>query len=177
VSSWIKRDTIVEHGGEPVITPVGGANIRPIMREKDVVFVSERSGHFYMKANNYADSGLIAALIALEQLSRAGSTLSEAMAPYRKYYMAPEFSLLIGAEDTSKAELDRIKQEKMKTIEQLAAGANVITAGENRYEFDDWWFCVRPSGTEPRKLRMTVEAKTAKLRDEKYEQIKALLEE
>jgi phosphomannomutase len=175
VSSWIKRDTILENDGEPVITPVGGAHIRPVMKEQDVVFVSERSGHFYLKDNNYADSGLIAALIALERLSAEACKLSELMEPYRRYHMAPEFSLLLGTEDSTAAELRRIKKEKMEKIKELAKGARVVKAGEERYEFDDWWFCVRPSGTEPRKLRMTVEATSRKRMQKKYDQIKALL--
>ncbi len=175
VSSWTARDTILENGGEVVITPVGGANIRPLMKDEGVTFVSERSGHFYMQKNNYADSGLIAALIALEQLSLAGCTLSELIRPYKKYYMAPELSLMLGTEDSTTAELNKLKKEKVAKTRHLGRGANVIHRNEDRYEFDDWWFCVRPSGTEPRKLRMTVEAKSKQLLDEKYELISKAL--
>ncbi len=175
VSSWIARDTVIENGGLPVVTPVGGANIRPIMKKKDVAFVSERSGHFYMQANNYADSGLIAALIALERLSHDGCPLSELIKPYRRYYMAPELSLMLGSDKSTKAELDKIKRAKIAGIRRLGEGARVVRAVEDRYEFDNWWFCVRPSGTEPRKLRMTVEATSKKLLDEKYALISKLL--
>lgn len=175
VSSWIARDTVLENGGQVVVTPVGGANIRPVMQAEDVLFVSERSGHFYMKANNYADSGLIAALIALEQLSAAGCTLSELIQPYKRYFMAPELSLVLGSDSSTKAELDKLKQEKMKKIADLAKGAAVVHRNEDRYEFgNDWWFCVRPSGTEPRKLRITVEAKSKELLEEKYAELARL---
>ena len=175
VSSWIKRDSIIQYGGRPVITPVGGANIRPIMKKQDVAFVSERSGHFYMKQNNYADSGLIAALIALEQLSEAGCSLSELIQPYRRYHMAPELSLMLGTDRSTVIELTSIKAKMTAKVKDVAKGARVIHCNEDRYEFDDWWFCVRPSGTEPRKLRMTVEATSEKLLDEKYAIIRKLL--
>jgi len=177
VSSWIKRDVIIESGGRPVVTPVGGANIRPIMKRRGVRFVSERSGHFYLQENNYADSGLIAALIALEQLSIAGGTLSELIRPYRKYRMAPELSLMLGTETSTAGELRKLRAAKMAKVKKLAKGARVVHAIEDRYEFENWWFCVRPSGTESRKLRMTVEATSKKLLDEKYRLIAGLLTE
>lgn len=175
VSSWIARDTIIEKGGRPVITPVGGANIKTIMKRRKMAFTSERSGHFYMRANNFADSGLIAALMGLERLSQAGCKLSELIAPYRKYYMAPELSLMLGTNESTVAELTKMKAEKTAKVKKLTKGARVIHRLQDRYEFDDWWFCVRPSGTEPRKLRMTVEATSKKLLNEKYGLLRGLL--
>lgn len=177
VSSWTIRDTIEDHGGQPVITPVGGANIRQVMKEEDIVLATERSGHYYLKENHLADSGLIAALMALEDLCQEGCTLSELIDPYRKYRMAPELSILLGTPESSVSELDEIKREKMQRANEFAQGAEVIVRNEPRFEFKDWWFCVRPSGTEPRRLRMTVEAKTQEQLDERYEQVKALLAE
>ena len=175
VSSWIMRDTIIECGGQPVVTPVGGANIRPIMKGQDVLFTAERSGHFYMRDNNFADSGLIAALIALEQLCVSNCTLSELVKPYRKYHMAPELSLMLGTEKSTVGQLKKLKAAKVAKIKNLAKGARVVHCNEDRYEFDNWWFSVRPSGTEPRKLRMTVEATSKKLLREKYDAITKLL--
>jgi len=176
VSSWIARDTVNAKDGTHVPLPVGGANIRPRMRRQDIVFVSERSGHFYMAANNLGDSGLITALMVLERLSLAGCSLSELITPYRKYYMAPELTILVGTDRSTLAQLKQIKDRKAARVEKLARGARVVRGGKDkRYEFDDWWFCVRPSGTNPRQLRMTVEARSKKLMREKYEELKRLL--
>ena len=175
VSSWTIRDQIIECGGRPVITPVGGANIRPLMKTLGIALATERSGHFYMRDNNLADSGLIAALMALEQLCEAGCSLSELIRPYKRYYMAPELSLMLGTDDSTISELARLKKQKMASVKKLAKGARVVHANEDRYEFDNWWFCVRPSGTEPRKLRMTVEATSKKLLKEKHDQIAKLM--
>jgi phosphomannomutase len=177
VSSWTIRDTIIECGGRPVITPVGGANIRPMMVKHNIALATERSGHFYMRDNNLADSGLIAALISLEQLCEAGGSLSELIKPYKRYYMSPELSLMLGSDDSTVAELAKLKQQKMDAVKQLAKGARVIHCNEDRYEFDDWWFCVRPSGTEPRKLRMTVEATSKALLKEKYDAVAKALQD
>ncbi|MFW6159109.1 MAG: hypothetical protein ACOC8E_07115, partial [Planctomycetota bacterium] len=195
VSSWLIDEAIHEAGGEPVITPVGGANIRPMMKEQGIVLATERSGHFYLRDNNLADSGLIAALIGLEQLSEAGCSLVELIderliTSDNRYYLHPEYSLMLGEEDSTIEELAELKAAAIARTDRLGEGArNVVTVGgdgdqepEHRYEFEDWWFCVRPSGTEPRKLRMTVEARAKSvdeakaLCDEKYAQIKGLLE-
>jgi len=168
VSSWTIRDQIIECGGRPVITPVGGAHIRPLMKRHGIALATERSGHFYMRDNNLADSGLIAALMALEQLCDAGCSLSELIKPHKRYHMAPELSLMLGTDDSTIGELARLKKQKMQAVKKLAKGARIVRAREDRYEFDNWWFCVRPSGTEPRKLRMTVEATSNKLLKERY---------
>ena len=78
-------------------------------------------------------------------------------------------------DDSTIAELKKLKKQKMDAVKKLAKGARVIRAGEERYEFDNWWFCVRPSGTEPRKLRMTVEATSKKLLAEKHAEIVKLM--
>ena len=53
------------------------------MAETGAVFGGEHSAHYYFRDNYRADSGLIAALVVLEQLSVAGVTLSELRAPVR----------------------------------------------------------------------------------------------
>ena len=44
------------------------------MREQDVVFGGEHSGHFYFKDNWYADSGMIALMQCLEALQRSAAS-------------------------------------------------------------------------------------------------------
>ena len=63
-------EIIVENGGTPVRTRVGHSFIKSVMAETDAVFGGEHSGHYYFRDNYRADSGLIAALVVLEQLSR-----------------------------------------------------------------------------------------------------------
>ncbi len=41
-------------------------------------------------------------------------------------------------------------------------------------EFDDWWFNVRPSNTEPL-LRLNVEARTSELLEEKTAEVLAII--
>jgi phosphomannomutase len=120
------------------------------MAETGAVFGGEHSGHYYFRDNYRADSGVIAALIVLEQVSMAGTTLSELLAPYRKYADSGEINSRVddpaGAVDALAAHF-------------AAQGLACDRTDGLTVDFGDWWFNVRPSNTEPL-LRLNVEAKS-----------------
>jgi phosphomannomutase len=163
ISSWAVPEVIREHGGTPVRTRVGHSFIKQVMAETGAVFGGEHSGHYYFGDNYGADSGLIAAVIVLEQLSRAGKPLSEILAPFRRY--------------ASSGEINSRVEDQAAKIEELAAafrdGRQDRTDGLT-VEFDDWWFNVRPSNTEPL-VRLNVEARTEELLKEKTEELLGLI--
>jgi phosphomannomutase len=64
-------EQIRKHGGIPVRSPVGHSLIKPIMREQNIPFGGEHSGHFYFRDNWFADSGMIALMQCLEIFSDA----------------------------------------------------------------------------------------------------------
>jgi phosphomannomutase len=120
------------------------------MVDTGAVFGGEHSGHYYFRDNYRADSGLIAAMIVLEELSKAAVPLSELLAPFRKYADSGEINTVVG--------------DPAGAVEALAAlfaarGAVGDRTDGLTVEFDDWWFNVRPSNTEPL-LRLNVEANT-----------------
>ena len=78
-------EVVREHGGTPVRTRVGHSFIKQVMAETGAIFGGEHSAHYYFRDNYRADSGLIAALVVLEQLSVAGVPLSELRAPFERY--------------------------------------------------------------------------------------------
>ena len=78
-------EVVREHGGTPVRTRVGHSFIKQVMAETGAIFGGEHSAHYYFRDNFRADSGLIAALVVLEQLSVAGVPLSELRAPFERY--------------------------------------------------------------------------------------------
>jgi phosphomannomutase len=69
ICSWMVPEVIREAGGTPVRTRVGHSFIKQVMAETGAVFGGEHSGHYYFRDNYRADSGLIAAVVVLEQLS------------------------------------------------------------------------------------------------------------
>jgi phosphomannomutase len=163
ICSWAVPEVIREHGGNPVRTRVGHSFIKQVMAETGAVFGGEHSGHYYFRENYRADSGLIAAVVVLEQLSRADAPLSEVLAPFRRY--------------PSSGEINSRVEDQAGKIEEVAGayrdGRQDRTDGLT-VEFDDWWFNLRPSNTEPL-LRLNVEARNEELLKEKTAEVLGLI--
>jgi phosphomannomutase len=164
IVSRVVPETIRAAGGHPVRTRVGHSFIKRIMADTGAIFGGEHSGHYYFRDNYRADSGLIAALVVLEVLSRAERPLSEVLAPYRRYASSGELNR-------------RVAGDPREVVQALArrypAEAADFTDGLT-VEGDDWWFNLRPSNTEPL-IRLNVEAVTeaemARVRDEVLETV------
>jgi phosphomannomutase len=52
-------ELIARAGGVPVRSRVGHSIMKAVMRDEDLVFGGEHSGHFYFRVNWYADSGMV----------------------------------------------------------------------------------------------------------------------
>jgi phosphomannomutase len=155
ITSWAVPEVIRERGGTPVRTRVGHSFIKQVMAETGAVFGGEHSGHYYFRDNYRADSGLIAAVVVLERLSRSNGPLSEMLAPFRRYHASGEINSTVADKEAALERLDAAFTEGRR---DRTDGLTV--------EFDDWWFNVRPSNTEPL-LRLNVEAKNEALLKDK----------
>jgi phosphomannomutase len=163
ICSWAVPEIVRENGGEPIRSRVGHSFIKQVMAETGAVFGGEHSGHYYFRDNYRADSGIIAATIVLEQLSASGRPLSELLAPLRRYADSGEIN--------SRVEDQHAVIERIASV--YATGRQDRTDGLT-VEFDDWWFNVRPSNTEPL-LRLNVEARTQDLLDHMTKEVLALI--
>jgi len=159
ICSWVVPEVIREYGGTPVRTRVGHSFIKQVMADTGAVFGGEHSGHYYFREHYNADSGLVASMVVMDQMSKAGSSLSELLAPFRRYHDSGE----INSEVADKAgTIERVAAEYADGRQDDLDGLTV--------EYDDWWFNVRPSNTEPL-LRLNVEARTPELLAEKTEEL------
>ena len=143
-------EIIRENGGEPIRSRVGHSFIKSVMAETGAVFGGEHSGHYYFRENFRADSGLIAAVVVLELLSKSGERLSEARKPFERYAASGEINTEV---DDPHAVIDRIAAvpEFASAMQDRLDGLTV--------DLGDWWFNLRPSNTEPL-LRLNLEAAT-----------------
>jgi len=139
-------EVVREHGGTPVRTRVGHSFIKGVMADTGAVFGGEHSAHYYFRDNYRADSGLIAALVVLEQLSVAGVSLSELRAPFERYAASGEINTRV---DDTAAVIERVARH-YASLDQDRMDGLTVDAG-------DWWFNLRPSNTEPL-LRLNLEA-------------------
>jgi phosphomannomutase len=163
ICSWTVPEVIREHGGVPVRTRVGHSFIKQVMADTGAVFGGEHSGHYYFRENYRADSGLIAAVIALGELSKARVPLSELLLPLRRYSDSGEINSRV---DDQQARMEEIAAALSAGRQDRLDGLTV--------EFDDWWCNVRPSNTEPL-LRLNVEARTPELLEEKTAEVLGLI--
>jgi phosphomannomutase len=139
-------EVIRELGGTPIRSRVGHSFIKQIMAETGAIFGGEHSAHYYFRDNFRADSGIIAALLVLEQLSKTGMPLSELRKPYERYAMSGEINTRV---DDPAAVIERVAAVYPDAPQDRLDGLTV--------EVGDWWFNLRPSNTEPL-LRLNLEA-------------------
>src|SRR5437763_1917810 len=92
ICSWAVPEVIRENGGEPVRTRVGHSFIKQVMAETGAVFGGEHSGHYYFRDHSRADSGLVASMGMMAQLSTARVPLSELLEPFRRYHASGEIN-------------------------------------------------------------------------------------
>ena len=163
ICSRVVPETIREHGGTPIRSRVGHSFIKQIMAETGAAFGGEHSGHYYFRDHYRADSGLVASMVVLDQLSKAGIPLSGLLAPFDRY--------------RSSGEINSDVADQAGKIEEIAAAYR--QGGQDRLDgltvsFDDWWFNVRASNTEPL-LRLNVEARTSALLEEKTAEVLSII--
>ncbi len=144
-------ELIVRAGGVPIRSQVGHSIIKKTMREQDIVFGGEHSGHFYFKDNWYADSGMIALMQCLEVFSEAPVPVSEVIAPIDTRFRSGEINSHVA--DVS-ATIARIESHYKDAAIDHLDGVTV--------SYPHWWMNVRPSNTEPL-LRLNVEGDTREL--------------
>ncbi|MDN3515574.1 MAG: phosphomannomutase/phosphoglucomutase [Candidatus Brocadia sp.] len=147
-SSWVVPEEIKAAGGIPYRERVGHAYMKATLREKKAVFGGELSGHYYFRDNYCADSGMIAFLMVLDILSAKRVPFSNIIAPLRRYYSTGEINFKVDDKDAKIAEI--IRKFSNGKVDRLD-GVTI--------EYDDWWFNVRKSNTEPL-LRLNLEGKT-----------------
>jgi phosphomannomutase len=148
ICSKVVPEVIAEQGGVGIRTRVGHSFIKQVMAETGAVFGGEHSGHYYFAENYRADSGIIAAMIVLELMSRADVPLSEMLAPFRRYCSSGEINTEV---DDPQAAVDAV------AAALAASGAAMDHLDGLTVAYEDWWFNLRPSNTEPL-LRLNVES-------------------
>ncbi len=146
-------------GGEAIRTRVGHALIKPLMKKHNAIFGGEHSGHFYFRDNWFADSGLIAFLVCLELLSVENRPLHEMIKEIDPYVRSGE----INSRVTS-------IPEKIQQVAKAFADGEQDTIDGLTVQYDDFWFNLRPSNTEPL-LRLNIEATNDKMLKEKTDRL------
>ncbi len=156
-------EIIAENGGVPVRTKVGHSFIKQLMAETGAVFGGEHSAHYYFKDNYRADSGLIAVMMMIEEMSRTGQPLSEMRQSYERYSSSGEINTQV---DDTQHVIDLVALRYRDHDQDRLDGLTV--------DCGSWWFNLRPSNTEPL-LRLNLEAPNRDECDERVAEVLALI--
>jgi phosphomannomutase len=143
---------------------VGHSFIKQIMAQTGAAFGGEHSGHYYFRDNYRADSGMLAMLILLQVMSEDGRPLSELRREFEPYRASGEINMHVS------------DQEGAMTL----VGDSFDDATQDRIDgltvtWDDRWFNLRPSNTEP-VLRLNVEAADDETVADLVSRVRALVE-
>jgi len=150
---------VKEWGGRPLLSKVGYDSVTALMREQKGIMGGELSSHYSFRDNSYSDSGFIAFVILLQLLSNHDQPLSEIVKPFQKYFKSAELNFKV---EDKEGIIQKIKNKYTDGKQNFLDGITV--------NYEDWWFNVRPSNTEPL-LRLTVEADAEEVLAEKKEEL------
>ncbi|HPM38795.1 MAG TPA: phosphomannomutase/phosphoglucomutase [Candidatus Pacearchaeota archaeon] len=149
---------IKETARDSVMWRVGHSFIKKKMKDEDIFFGGEYSGHYYLKqGSSYFESPYFVIYKLFE--ATENKKLSELIAPFKKYYHSGELNFEV-----------KDKQSVIEKVEKNYSYGKITKIDGVRIDFDDWWFLLRGSNTEPI-LRLIVEAKSKELLDSKIKEI------
>ncbi|MGI8912391.1 MAG: phosphomannomutase/phosphoglucomutase [Chloroflexota bacterium] len=156
-------ELIAREGGHAVRTRVGHSFIKAQMRSEDAIFGGEHSGHFYYRDFYFADSGMISLLVCLEILSLENKPLSAVVAALDSRCRSGELN-------------SHVKDipAKLAELQQRYASGKIDHLDGITVQYDEWWFNVRASNTEPL-LRLNVEATTCAPMEQKRDELLAVI--
>jgi phosphomannomutase len=164
-TSRATMELIKEWGGTPFRTKAGRVNIGAVLREKGAIFGGETTGHLFFTENYDADSGLIAALVAMQAISNSGKKLSELIDEYRLYSMIPEKNF----------HTEIPKEELFENLKKAFPDGEYDLLDGLTVDYPTFWFNLRASNTEP-VVRLNAEAKTEEELEKIVAKVTSLIE-
>ena len=145
-------DELEKIGARPEFIRTGNPYIKSAMKEKNVPFSGEMSGHIFFRDEYYGfDDAAYAAARILRILSNTNKKTSELLDGINNYIATPEITKNVD---------DAVK---FKTIEKAVTyfkekGFNVVDVDGARVIFENGWGLIRASNTSP-KITIRYEAK------------------
>lgn len=146
-------EAIARAGGRPHLWKVGHAFAKVKLRELNAIVGGELAGHYYFREFYCCDSALLCAAIVMGVVAsavRKGRTFSSLLADLDVYPNTGECNYEIAEKSAAMVALSTWAQTRGKPTK-------VADFDGLRIEWEDAWFNVRPSNTEPY-LRLIAEA-------------------
>lgn len=164
--SWASMDLLNKFGAQLVNCRIGRTFIIKLMHEQKAALGGEVSGHFFFEETYGLESIDFVFLLVAKIWQTQGKSFSKLTEPLHAYFNSGEINFEVTQ-----------KERTLKKIEEKYASkaTSVNRIDGIRCEFNrDWWFIVRSSNTEP-VIRLTIEAKSQALLEEKIAELKQIL--
>lgn len=159
-TSWLIKKL---KGLKIIKSPVGHYFIKKIMRRNKADLGTERSGHYYFKNFFYTDSGILAAIHIINAVSKLPYKLSDFVSLSPKYFRKEINIKITNLESLAK-----------KINKYYSKSTNISKIDGLTVEFNNWWFNIRPSNTEPL-TRINIESLSQKVLNSKVKELRRLL--
>lgn len=149
-SSKSAKEIIESAGGKLILSKIGHTKMKEKMISENILFGAEMSSHFYFKDSYYTDNADLAIIQILDILSKNNKTLSKILEPIvKKYYTMREEKFKVENQEETITEIENYFK---------AQGAKIDKFEGLSVEMPNFWFNIRPSGTEP-VIKLNIEAK------------------
>ena len=163
-------DEISRLGGKGICYRTGNSYTKAAVRDYDLPFGGELSGHVYFRDRFKGfDSGLYAGLRLVEIISNTDKTCEELLEGINEYYSTEEIKF---------KSPDTIKFKVVEKVEEYAKekGYNYLSIDGVKVLFDDGWALVRASNTGPN-LTARFEASTKERLSEIEQEFTSIINE
>jgi phosphomannomutase len=138
-------------GSKGIKSRPGHSFIKRVMRDNKAELGGELSGHLFFKEAHYTEASALVMLKVMKILQDSGSTMSELIKPFQKYFHSGEVNMEIPSREKGVDIMTKLKDQYKEGSLDETDGITI--------EYPDWWFNVRLSNTEPI-IRLVVETNT-----------------
>ncbi len=160
-------DVMSRWGIRMIRSKTGRGFMRESMAKHNADIGGELSGHIYFRENNYNEVQLLTMLLLLKILKKSGKNIDELTEPFKTWENSGEINIPLAGDGKRLTEI-------FKKLEDTYKDGKIDKLDGITVEYDDWWFNLRASNTEPL-IRLVMEAKTKNLLTEKVAEIKQLI--
>jgi phosphomannomutase len=168
-ASKVFFDEIEKYGGNPVMWKTGHSNIKQHMKDIDSPLAGEMSGHIFMADDYFGyDDALYTAVRLIKILANSDKKLHEMINELPHTYNTPE--IRIDCDDEKKFKVIENLQKKMQELKK-----DYIAIDGIRYDFEDGWWLIRASNTQP-VLVSRIEATSKESIKREFKALQGLLE-
>jgi len=166
-TSRVTEDMAKKHGVLVRYTPVGEANVIAGMKKAKAVIGGEGNGGVIYPASHYGRDSLVGAAIICSILAKKKKSLSSIVETLPKYH---NIKLKAALPEGFEKKLQKME----KAVKKEFGGLKVDRRDGLRFDFEDGWFQIRKSNTEPI-YRLIIETNSKRLTESVKKKVTSLL--